>query len=240
MFFILLLSIVLFRYLILTCSSPLLFIYSYLHYQKNKNNVKGDISEKPSSQYSSSMLKRRILNFADGFYRYCIYIGGNIPSHHIRNFFYKYVFLVRMKRNVVIYYGAEIRAPYLLTIGEGTVIGDKAIIDSRRGGVILGRNVNIGTEVHFWTGQHDYNDPWFRSMPNKRGPIVIEDRVWIGPRVTILHSVRIGEGAVIAAGTIVTKDIPPYAVVGGISAKIITERNKDLKYEFNGLHLDFL
>lgn len=236
----LLLAIILFRYILFICSTPFLYVYSYLHRRRNRRNVVGNISEKNSLNDFSIIFKRRILNFADGFYRYCVYVVSTIPSHHIRNFYYRNIFLVNMKKNAVVYYGAEIRAPYMLTIGEGTVIGDKSIIDARRGGVILGRNVNIGTDVSFWTGQHDYNDPWFRSLPNKRGPIVVEDRVWIGPRVTILHSVTIGEGAVIAAGAVVTKDVPPFTVVGGIPAKILTERNRDLKYEFNGLHLDFL
>ena len=72
-------------------------------------------------------------------------------------------------------------------------------------------------------------------MPNKRGPIVIHDRVWIGPGVTILHNVTIGEGAVVAAGAVVTKNIPPFTLVGGIPAKVIAKRNGR-----NGVHQNFL
>ena len=131
------------------------------------------------------------------------------------------------------------RASYNLFIGEGSIIGDRAILDARRGGIRIGKNVNIGTGVSFWTGQHDYNDPYFRSMPNKRGPINVEDRVWIGPGVIILHDVTIGAGAVVAAGAVVTKDVPPYTLVGGIPAKPIAKRNTNLVYEFNGEYLPF-
>ena len=94
--------------------------------------------------------------------------------------------------------------------------------------------MNIGSEVHLWTDQHDYNDPYFRATKSKVGPIIIGDRAWIGPRVTILHNVHIGEGAVIAAGAVVTKDVEPFTVVGGIPAKKIAERNHNLMYEFDG------
>ena len=85
-----------------------------------------------------------------------------------------------------------------------------------------------------WTDQHDYNDPDFKLKNGKRGPIRIGDRAWIGPNVIILHSVTIGEGAVVAAGAVVTKDVPPYTLVGGVPAKVIGERNRRLRYEFKG------
>ena len=74
---------------------------------------------------------------------------------------------------------------------------------------------------------------WFSNYPfmdkivdayRKKGDTVIEDAVWIGMRSMIMPGVRLGEGAVIAAGSIVTKDVPPYAIVGGNPAKIIKYR----------------
>ena len=144
-----------------------------------------------------------------------------------------------MNTNSIIYFGAEIRGGYYLTIGKGAIIGDKAVLDARRGGIEIGENVQLGSFVKLWTGSHDHDDPLFRSTPAKRGPIRIGDRAWLGPDVTVLHSVTIGEGAVIAAGAVVTKDVEPYAILGGIPAKKIGERNRQLSYIFNGNNLPF-
>ena len=73
------------------------------------------------------------------------------------------------------------------------------------------------------------------------GPIVVDDDVWIGYGVTVLSGVHIGQGAVIAAGAVVTKNVPPYAVVGGVPAKIIKYRFEPemigelLKLDYSGL-----
>lgn len=179
-------------------------------------------------------IKSFIGNLFLSFYRYSIFQVGMIPSHHIRMFLYKHLYKIKIEKGVVIYFGSEIRGSWNLHIGEGSIIGDRALLDARRNGIDIGKYVNIGSNVSFYTDQHDYNDPYFRSSPNKVGKITIDDRVWIGPNAIILHSVHIGEGAVIAAGAVVTKDIEPYSVVGGIPAKKIAERNHDLKYVFNG------
>lgn len=202
----------------------------------SKRNVSVEIDD---SVANSKGVKEKISRYVNGYIRYMDIQTGLIPSHHIRNFIYRYIWKVNFEENVVIYYGAEIRASYNLFIGKGSIIGDRAILDARRGGIRIGKNVNIGTGVSFWTGQHDYNDSYFRSMPDKRGPINVEDRAWIGPGVIILHDVTIGEGAVVAAGAVVTKDVPPYTLVGGVPAKPIAKRNTDLRYEFSGDYLPF-
>lgn len=117
---------------------------------------------------------------------------------------------------------------------KGSIIGDRAILDARHGGIIIGKNVNVSTAASFWTEQHDYNDPYFRCTNIKGGTINVKDRAWIGPNVIILHGVTVGEGAVVAAGAVVTKDVPPYTLVGGVPAKVIGKRNEDLRYEFDG------
>ena len=72
-----------------------------------------------------------------------------------------------------------------------------------------------------------------------KGDIIVEDDVWIGTRVTILSGVRIGRGAVISAGSLVVKDVPPYTIVGGVPAKVLKRRfedpvvNKLLKIDFS-------
>lgn len=176
---------------------------------------------------------RKIIgNIILSYYRYSQFQVGLIPSHHVRNLLYKYIYGIIIDKEVVIYYGAEIRGSWNLTIGKGSIVGDHAILDARRGGIIIGCNVNISSNVSFYTDSHDYNDSYFRATSDKVGCIKIGNRAWIGPNSIILHGVNIGEGAVIAAGSVVTKDVPPFTVVGGIPAKRISERNHDLKYEF--------
>lgn len=154
-------------------------------------------------------------------------------SHHIRNFFYRYVYQIDMKKNAVIYSDCEMRNPSELNIGKGSVIGNGAILDARAG-ITIGNNVVLASNVSIWTLQHDYRDPEFRCLPEHYGPVTINDRAWIGPNVVILHDVVIGEGAVVAAGAVVTKDVPPFTLVGGVPAKAIGKRPTNLTYELNG------
>lgn len=114
----------------------------------------------------------------------------------------------------VVYDGFEIRAPCNISIGEGTIIGDESKLDGRNG-LIIGKNVNFSFGVWIWTGQHDMNNPYFRTN-NSGGAVQIEDRAWISCRTIILPGVRIGRGAVIAAGAVITKDCEPFCIYGGI------------------------
>lgn len=240
-----LLLIVVSKHIIFILSTPCLCAFSFLHKQRFLWNPVGKESEVFDEDENSkidkkAIIRRRVINYIDGYYRWALDYTSCIPSHTIRNFLYKHVFFVTMQKNAVLYHGAELRGAWCLKIGEGTSIGDNAIIDARRGGVTFGKSVNVGSRVCFWTGSHDHSDPYFRSTPKTRGPIAIGDRVWIGPNAQILHSVTIGEGAVIAAGAVVTKDVPPFAIMGGVPAKQIGTRSSDLRYNFKGDHLHLL
>lgn len=69
--------------------------------------------------------------------------------------------------------------------------------------------------------------------------MIIGNRVWLSCRTVVLPGVTIGEGSVIAAGAIVTKNVEPYSIYGGIPAKKIGDRNRNLTYEFDGKYLPF-
>lgn len=161
-----------------------------------------------------------------------------IPSHIIRDFLYKKVCLVEIGPKAVIYFGAEIREPYKLKIGEGSIIGDRAVLDARNG-ISIGANVNLSTEVHIWTEQHDHRDPDFKCNSDDSFRVVIEDRAWLGPRTTILHGVTIGEGAVVAAGAVVTKDVAPYTIVGWGSRKKDRRTYTRSTIRFSGVNIPF-
>lgn len=97
--------------------------------------------------------------------------------------------------------------------------------------IIIGNNVLTGRWVTITDNSHGKTE-WenLKEIPLKRnlyskGPVVIEDNVWIGDKATILPGVRIGKSSVIAANSVITKDVPPYSVVAGNPAKIIKMRN---------------
>lgn len=182
-------------------------------------------------------LKNTIYIYIDGYIRYISIKIGYIPSMRIRLFLYKNVLKSKIAEKAIIYYGAEIRAAENLVIGKGTIIGDRAILDARYG-IKIGCNVNFSTGVWIWTAQHDYNSPNF-GCGNKCGKVIINNRAWLGPRCIIMPGVTIGEGAVVAGGAVVTKDVEPFTLVGGVPAKKIGERNKELIYNFDGSHIPF-
>ena len=215
-----------------------------IRYRKKKIKLDVKISYVLTQDYHDRktfifLFKSFIWNYILGYIRYTIFEVGRIPSHRIRNFLYRYIYLVDMQYGCVIHHGAEIREPSKLKMCKGTTIGDYAVLDARKG-IVIGKNVNISSNVQLWTEQHDYNDPYFRCTPSKSGPINIKDYVWIGPHSIILHNITIGEGAVIAAGSVVTKDVEPYTLVGGIPAKKIGERSKNILYELSGKDVHFL
>ena len=199
----------------------------------NINIEKLTVSKKPN------IVRIYYSQLINGYLRYFIFKVGYIPSHLIRNFIYRKVLLVNMAEYAIIYYGSEIRAPYNLKIGKGSIIGDKSILDARNG-IEIGENVNFSSNVHIWTEQHDHRDPYYDCNSGATFKVTIGNRVWIGPNVTILPKVTIGEGAVVGAGSVVTKDVEPFTIVAGLPAKKIGERNKELKYIFEEIPSDFL
>ena len=210
-----------------------------LHEKHIKKEVNPEIKPREVEDNNTKhVMKDIIRRYLLGYIRFIDINIGHIPSHTIRNMIYKHVFTVEMEKKAIIYYGAEIRCHSRLKIGKGSIIGDKSILDARNG-IIIGQNVNISTNVSIYTEQHDHRDPYFRSNSDNSFRVKIGNRAWIGPNVIILHGVTIGEGAVIAAGAVVTKDVEPFTIVGGIPAKKIGERNKNLLYCFNGKHIPF-
>jgi acetyltransferase-like isoleucine patch superfamily enzyme len=151
--------------------------------------------------------------------------AGKIPSQHIRHWIYRHIYHLKLG-NSVIYNSCQIRDPHRITIGDYTSIGDQCILDGR-GGLTIGNSVNLSTGVWIWTMEHMVNDSGFN---NHVAPVVIEDYAWISCRAVLLPGVRIGKGAVVAAGAVVTKDVEPYAIAGGVPAKKIGERSRDLNY----------
>lgn len=177
-------------------------------------------------------------------------LTGHIPSHTIRLFLYRHIYRIRIGKDTSIHWRAEFNQPSGIEIGHNTIIGNDAFLDGRfvrdwHGAkknlfvylkeffnpsvrpLHIGNNVSIAGEVRIFTMEHDINSPDFAAIA---APVSIEDYVVIGTRVTVLPGVTIGKGAVVASGAVVTKDVAPYAVVGGVPAKFIQERSSDLRY----------
>lgn len=151
---------------------------------------------------------------------------GRLPSHTLRLAAYRRVLGMSIGRATTIY-----RAPVVLRasgvrIGRTTIIGRDTVLDGR-GGLTIGDNVNLSPGAWVWTMQHDKDSPDFAP---DAAPVVIEDRAWLSSRTTVLPGVTIGEGAVVAAGAVVTDDVAPYSVVAGTPARKIGVRNRDLTY----------
>lgn len=96
------------------------------------------------------------------------------------------------------------------------------------GGVQIADNVNISSYVKIISAEHDVKSPTFEGII---GAIEIQKNAWIATGAMILPGVKIGEGAVVAAGAVVTKDVEPFTVVGGVPARKIGERCKELNYQ---------
>ena len=172
-------------------------------------------------------MRVKLYRYRAGLVHTTLLIVGLIPSQHLHKFFYFRLFGMQLDPTTIIYGGAEVRSPRNVRVGKRSSIGHHAILDGRRG-LTIGDNMNLGTGVWIWTLDHDPQSPDFGATG---GPVVIEDYAWVSCRAVILPGVRIGKGAVVAAGAVVTKDVPPYATVGGVPAKVIGARNRDLSYQ---------
>jgi acetyltransferase-like isoleucine patch superfamily enzyme len=112
-----------------------------------------------------------------------------------------------------------------ITIGRRSIINQQCCLDGR-GGLTIGDYVNVSAGVWILTDSHDMHDPLFREV---LAPVMIGNHAWIGSRALILPGVTIGEGAVVAAGAVVTSDVEPYAVVAGVPARPIATRSRNVK-----------
>lgn len=103
-------------------------------------------------------------------------------------------------------------------IGRGTSINGKCYFENLEK-ITIGENCNIAMDVLFCTSTHKFGDVNRRAGKPYGKPIIISDGCWIGARTTILPGVTIGEGCIIAAGSVVTKDCEPNSIYMGVPAK---------------------
>lgn len=158
---------------------------------------------------------------------------GHVPFHSVRKLGYR---LAGMKigRGSTFHMWASFFNPGKITIGEGTIIGDHAFLDGRAP-LVIGNHVDVASSVMIYNSEHDLTSDDFKATHE---PVEIGDYVFVGPRAIILPGVKIGKGAVVGAGAVVTKDVPDFAIVGGVPAQVIGERkNKNPKYRLGRARL---
>lgn len=109
-----------------------------------------------------------------------------------------------------------------LFIGDCSFINHECLIDTA-GGVTLGRSVALANRVSLLTSGHETDDPRARAGRRVLRPIVVGDGAWLGANVTVLGGVTIGEGAVVAAGSLVRADVPPHTLWAGVPARFVRE-----------------
>lgn len=129
--------------------------------------------------------------------------------------------------NVVLHCGGMDWSPAEggIRIGSGSYVGPGSVLFGA-GGIDIGEAVLISPGVVITSHQHTYadRDADIRDQPLAFGRVVIERNVWIGANATVLPGVRLGEGSIVGAGAVVTKDVPPRSVVVGVPAVILRER----------------
>lgn len=168
-----------------------------------------------------------------GMLRYLLFKISIYPSNSFRKLYYRSLG-AKLGNNVTFHFKTEIRAVEKLTVGKGTIIGDNAILDARNG-LTIGENVNLSSNVSIYTEQHNHRSPTFScNFPGRKMEVNIGKRAWLGSNCIILPGVTIGEGSVVCAGAVVSKDVEPFTVVAGIPARKVGERPTNLTYEFNG------
>jgi acetyltransferase-like isoleucine patch superfamily enzyme len=154
-------------------------------------------------------------------------IVGRLPSRILRSTYLR-LYLARFGPGTGVQMGCRFLNGRKIHLGERNVINFGCLLDGRRYSIRTGNDVSIGPEAAILTLGHDPQSPDFAD---KGCDVTIGDRVWIGFRAIVLPGVSIGEGAIVGACSIVTKDIAPFTIVAGNPARAIGTRSAGLTYQ---------
>ncbi|MCI0139976.1 acyltransferase [Arthrobacter bambusae] len=153
------------------------------------------------------------------------WVGTYVPSHFVRQHWMETAGS-SIGLGSSIFMGTKIFGADKLRIGADTSIGFRCVLDSR-GGLTVGDRVVVASDVQIITGSHDVHSDGFDAVFL---PVDIGNSAWIASRATILQGSRIGEGAVVAAASLVRQDVRPREIVAGVPARRVGERSSSLKY----------
>ena len=175
-------------------------------------NIDGNRAERKYSR--GEQLQRILWALATPLFRYSPRVCFGWRSFLLR------LFGARVGRDTHIYNSAIIYMPWNLTIGDQSCIGEWALVYSL-GPVSIGNRTTISQRVHLCAGTHDYTDP---TLPLLRPPIAIDDQAWVCADAFVGPGVTIGEGAVVGARAVVTRDVESWVIVAGNPARKIKQR----------------
>jgi acetyltransferase-like isoleucine patch superfamily enzyme len=163
----------------------------------------------------------RVLNFLTN------YVVRYAPSFGLRRLWYQRVLGIEFGPGAGVHLGCYVwfYGPGQLRrsgvrIGANSRINRDCCLDAR-GPLEIGDNVSVSPEVVILTASHRIDDPSFRVETR---PVIVEDHAWIGTRALILPGVTLGRGSVVAAGAVVTRDVPPLTIVAGVPARPVGMR----------------
>jgi acetyltransferase-like isoleucine patch superfamily enzyme len=155
---------------------------------------------------------------------------GRLPSYRLRRWYLVRVLRYQIQPSAAIHMGCWVTG-FHLSVGHHTVVNRNCRLDAR-GGLTIGANVSISPECYLITASHDPHSPTFAGA-TKPVAVIIEDFVWLGVRAMVLPGVTIGRGAVVGAGAVVSRDVPPMAIVVGNPARVIGHRNAEPAYSLH-------
>ena len=153
----------------------------------------------------------------------------NCPSRHCRRAYLR-TWLGALGEGTGVQMGCRFLNGRKVFFGARNVINFDCLFDGRHFRIATGDDVSIGPEASILTLGHDPRSPDFVDLG---GEVVIGSRAWIGYRAVILPGIKIGEGAVVGAGALVTCDVAPFTIVGGNPARVLGERPRDLRYSLH-------
>lgn len=154
-------------------------------------------------------------------------VVSKIPSHRVRLTYYRHCVNFEIGVNSYIFMDAWFDAKGQFRMGANSVINQGCRLDNR-GGISIGNNVSISAEVCILTADHDLQSS---NFVGRTEGIYIKDFAFIGTRAIVLPGTVLHEGAAVAAGAVVTKDVAPYTIVAGVPARVIGTRPRELNYQ---------
>ncbi|MAO41308.1 MAG: hypothetical protein CMK70_14225 [Pseudohongiella sp.] len=151
-----------------------------------------------------------------------------LPFYSMRNLYFRLLGF-KLAASATISMGFQFYVPGRIELGAGSVVNRDCLFDNRSN-IVIGKNVSIARNVKIFTAGHDIESPFFEMISS---PVYIDDHSVLFAGVTVMPGVRIGRGAVVLGCSVVTKDVQPMSIVGGVPARFISDRHTTPRYNLS-------